>query len=341
MATEAPGEKNTEGWTHATPYPLCIECGDHRSQVYVAAEAQAVSILAASIAISRSTPFNGAALGPLTSDELRRENEMNYGDTALLGIDVGFSKSRPTTGIAWSANGTFGAAKTHTDWDRRRQYLPTATTYSVIAIDGPLVPAGSPALLVRMCEQTLARGAFQKRCKPGSSHFGTGLQLKRAALETAEQIKHLASAPMFENAVFGDAAIVEAFPNAFLGVLMPEQTFGTTQILRRRKFDWMYEHVIEAGRLAELMAFVGWDAPEFLQSMQTERDHERRAAYICLLTAACAVVEKAKVVGDVAGGWIWLPPTDLWASWARTALDQNLARADETLGDATFRSSAP
>ena len=105
--------------------------------------------------------------------------EMNYGDIALLGIDVGFSRSRPTTGVAWSANGTFGAAKTHADWDRRRQHLPAATTYSVVAIDGPMVPAGSPDLLVRTCEQTLARGAFQKRCKPGSSHFGTGLQLKR------------------------------------------------------------------------------------------------------------------------------------------------------------------
>jgi hypothetical protein len=25
VATKAPGEKSTEGWTHATPYPLCIE----------------------------------------------------------------------------------------------------------------------------------------------------------------------------------------------------------------------------------------------------------------------------------------------------------------------------
>ncbi|WP_245414318.1 hypothetical protein [Mycoplana dimorpha] len=71
---------------------------------------------------------------------------MNYRDIALLGIDVGFSKYRPTTGIAWIANGTFGAAKTHTDWERRRKNLPPATMFSVIAIDGPLVPgnAGYP-----------------------------------------------------------------------------------------------------------------------------------------------------------------------------------------------------
>ncbi len=40
---------------------------------------------------------------------------INLNETALLGIDVGFSKSKPTTGIAWSDNGEFGAAKTHSD----------------------------------------------------------------------------------------------------------------------------------------------------------------------------------------------------------------------------------
>ncbi|WP_246726913.1 hypothetical protein [Rhizobium laguerreae] len=61
---------------------------------------------------------------------------MKLKDINLLGIDVGFSKSRPTTGIAWSTNGTFGAVKTHTDWERRRQHLPSITAFSVIAIDG-------------------------------------------------------------------------------------------------------------------------------------------------------------------------------------------------------------
>lgn len=64
---------------------------------------------------------------------------ININETALLGIDVGFSKSRPTTGIAWSDNGEFGAAKTHSDWERRRQHLPPATSFSIIAINGPLV----------------------------------------------------------------------------------------------------------------------------------------------------------------------------------------------------------
>jgi hypothetical protein len=250
---------------------------------------------------------------------------MNLKDINLLGIDVGFSKSRPTTGIAWSANGTHAAAKTHTDWKRRQLHLPPATNFSVIAIDGPLVPIGSPDLLVRTCEQVLARSAFQKWCKPGSSHFGTGLQLKRAVFETASQFKHLTSVPIFANAVFRDVAIVEAFPNAFLGVLLPDQTFGAKQILRGKKFDWMYEHVVEAGRFGDLLALIGLDAPDLLRRIEAERDHEKRAANICLLTAACAATGKAEVVGDAISGWIWLPPRNLWASWASEALTRNLS----------------
>ncbi|MGF0539890.1 DUF429 domain-containing protein [Agrobacterium sp. ES01] len=248
---------------------------------------------------------------------------MNIGNINLLGIDVGFSQSRPTTGIAWTADGTFGVAKTHTDWERRRLHLPPSTNFSVIAIDGPLVPEGSPDLLVRTCEQLLARGTFQKRCKPGSSHFGTGLQLKRAAHETAKQVRHLTSAPAFSNAVFLDAAIVEAFPNAFLGVLLSDQTFAADKIKRGKKFDWMYEHTVKAGKFGELLAFIGWDAPDLLNLIEVERDHEKRAAYLCLLTAACATVDKAEVVGDVSTGWIWLPPAELWAPWARDALKRN------------------
>lgn len=250
---------------------------------------------------------------------------MNLNGINLLGIDVGFSKTRPTTGIAWSSQNSFGVAKTHTDWTRRQAHIPPAMHFSVIAIDGPLVPVGSRDLLVRTCEQVLARGAFQKRCKPGCSHFGTGLQLKSAALETARQVSHLTFTPIFANAVFDDVAIIEAFPNAFLGVLLSDQTFATRPVRRGKKFDWMYDQAIEACLFAKLMSVISWDAPDLLDRIETERDHEKRAAYICLLTAACAAAGKAEVVGDISSGWTWLPPLEIWASWAQEALKKNLA----------------
>ncbi len=245
----------------------------------------------------------------------------------LLGIDVGFSRSRPTTGIAWSIPGEVDAAKTYTDWERRQQKIPPATTFSVIAIDGPLTPPDAPDDLARLCERLFIRDAFQTRCKPGLSHHGYGRALRKAAAETAAQVTHLAAAtPIGQNVIPG-TAIIEAFPNAFLGVLLGDECFALSKAAKRKKFDWLYEHAVEAGVFGELLQFIGWSDGRVLQKVADERDHERRAAWICLLTAACAAAGKAEVVGDEAGGWIWLPPAELWADWARQALVKSKAAA--------------
>jgi len=77
----------------------------------------------------------------------------------LLGIDVGFSKHRRTTGIAWHVDGKVETSKTYSDWERRRQQLPAEESFAVIAIDGPLLPAGVE-LHQRHCERVFIRGAF-------------------------------------------------------------------------------------------------------------------------------------------------------------------------------------
>lgn len=243
---------------------------------------------------------------------------------ALLGIDVGFSKSRPTTGIAWSKGGAFMAAKTHTDWPRRSQHIPASTTFSVIAIDGPLVPLGSDDSLDRLCERMFIRGVFQSRCKPGLSHIGYGRDLRRAAAETAEQIMHLTGHSVAaEKAIRKGASVIEAFPNAFLGVLLPEARFAMPAAGKRKKFDWLYDHAVDSGVLVNLFHTIGWLNLELIDAVLAEKDHEKRAAWICLLTAACAAAGKSEVVGDELGGWFWLPPMKLWAQWARDALAHN------------------
>jgi hypothetical protein len=41
---------------------------------------------------------------------------------------------------------------------------------------------------------------------------------------------------------------VEAFPNAFLGVLMPEEELALAPKSKRgRRFDWLYEQVVTTG----------------------------------------------------------------------------------------------
>ena len=71
------------------------------------------------------------------------------------------------------------------------------------------------------------------------------------------------------------------------------------------------------------MKAVGWENPELLDAILSERDHEKRGAWICLLTAACAASGEAELVGDAGSGWFWLPPLKLWAPWATEALAQN------------------
>lgn len=246
--------------------------------------------------------------------------------TALLGIDVGFSKSRPTTGIAWSVKNKSGATKTYSDWERRRQHIPASTQFSVIAIDGPIVPIGSDDDLNRLCERLFIRGAFQTRCKPGLSNHGYGKDLRRSAAETVDQVLHLAKHNGFMmNAIRKEAFIIEAFPNAFLGVLLPEARFALPKAGKRKKFDWLYDHAVDSGVLPDLFHKIGWHNPQLMTAVLDERDHEKRAAWICLLTAACAATGKSEVVGDDLGGWFWLPPLDLWAPWAQHTLKVNLA----------------
>jgi hypothetical protein len=250
---------------------------------------------------------------------------MNFDELNLLGIDVGFSKVRATTGLAWSLAGEIGAARTYTDWPRRERALPPDTSFDVIAIDGPIIENRAPRGIVRRCEQLLSRGTFQKRCKPGASHYGTGLLLREAATDTACQFGHLGKRPRFEQAVIPDTAIVEAFPNAFLGVMLEEAAFQGYRIVRGRKFDYLYDRAVAAGHLSAVLETIGWNNQALVARMAIERDHELRAALICLLTAACVVAGQATAVGDSTGGWIWLPPVDLWADWAKETLATNSA----------------
>lgn len=250
----------------------------------------------------------------------------DFDNIPLLGIDVGFSKTRATTGIAWSAGGDFGAGRTHSDWDRRKVHIPADTMFSVIAIDGPLLPLGTDEDRNRVCEHLFIRGAFQKRCKPGLSNHGYGRALRRAAADTAEQVLHLAERnEKHARAVRAGTHIVEAFPNAFLGVLLPEARFALPSAGKRKKFDWLYDHAIDSGVLQNVFHSIGWTNRALIEQVLTETDHERRAAWICLLTAACVAASESNVVGDERGGWFWLPPERLWAEWALAALECNRA----------------
>jgi hypothetical protein len=73
--------------------------------------------------------------------------------------------------------------------------------------------------------------------------------------------------------------IVEAFPNAFLGVLTSEvELLSAPKLKRGRRFDWLYEQITTTGRL---------EMPDELWlRLRTEKDRDLLEALICLLTAS-------------------------------------------------------
>jgi hypothetical protein len=56
-------------------------------------------------------------------------------------------------------------------------------------------------------------------------------------------------------------------------------------------------------------------------NLRSETHHEKRAALICLLTAALAARGTATIIGEHEGGWFWLPPWSLWQPWATEGLE--------------------
>jgi hypothetical protein len=184
--------------------------------------------------------------------------------------------------------------------------------------------------LKRQCEALLSVGNFQRRCKPGFSHSGQGLALRHAACATAGEVSHLAGGSVYvrpEQQVFSGADIVEAFPNAFLGVLLADDCFRHKPVRRSEKFDWLYDQACGQCVFEKLLDHLNWSFECLLSTLKAEKDHEKRAALICLLTAACVAFGRAQPVGDSQGGYIWLPDKALWANWAIEAYHQALDRS--------------
>lgn len=193
----------------------------------------------------------------------------------------------------------------------------------MVAIDGPLIPTGGDPTGHRTCEQELICSPYTRRCKPGLSHFGMGLELRRAASQLSLEVshEHLASDSYVSGPfVRPNQPIVEAFPNAFIGVLLGDEVYSTMPRLKRgRKFDWLYDRPVDRGSFRTLMDAVGWRNSWLQRRLCEEKGHEQRAALVWLLTAGLALSGDCHTLGDSAGGWFWLPPIRLWERWAVTA----------------------
>jgi predicted nuclease with RNAse H fold len=248
---------------------------------------------------------------------------VDWRNVSLLGIDVGFSERRKTTGIASYAFGQTTVLHCVGSLPQNRTaVLSGGSLYDAIAIDGPIVPATTNhGQIIRRCERLLSKGLFGNRCKPGFSHFGTGLKLRKATAAIASEM------PGYRQ--HNSVPVVEAFPNAFLGVMLDDKTHCVFErIPRGKKSDIFFAQASRDCTFDRLFECLGWDDVILREQIRavagetTRISHEHRAALVCVLTAACAVSGQAAYVGDDVGGSICLPPLCLWAGWAKTAIER-------------------
>ena len=160
---------------------------------------------------------------------------------------------------------------------------------------------------MRTVERLFASGPFQRRCKPGFSHvIGTGLRLREAAGRAADCLATVATPDdkcrrRFLGGVRPES-IVEAFPNAFLGVCLDDRCYGAMPALRRgRKFDWLYDQWVRHEVVTRLP--LPGDLEELPRRFAGTSDHEEQVALICALTAVLTARGAFTAVGDKAGGW--------------------------------------
>jgi hypothetical protein len=255
----------------------------------------------------------------------------------VLGIDVGYASTRKTTGfcaVSWDAQVVcWSCTKTGKNCDDRagalRQLLGDRRQVLVVAVDGPLRrDLQLDSSTCRTAEKLLSRGKFQRRGKPGPANAGSGPRLHQEATDLAKfALKQLSVAKAGHEPRIDERAVVEAFPNMFLGVLCDETNYPKKPERKRRWTDTLYPVV-----RPRLEAMVRCFLPlRNLRGNLEIGDHEEIGALACAMTALCVAAKRFVAVGSEVDGYIILPPSDWWGrqsdgtvAWARVELLKNL-----------------
>ena len=278
-----------------------------------------------------------------------------------LGIDVGYSKTRRSTGlcllkvtpttIRWHCLNTgTGEALRLKDL---RAFVPRGTHLLGVGIDGPLTPCLRVVPHYRSSDALLTRGVFSKRGKPGATSAPSGQQLHRHATLLAKLVLQLQEegrftlAPSTHPNPVHSSRVLEVFPNAFLSVLLPDADFYGLR-LNRNASDLFWEAAVPEARRP---TYVGPYLERLFESLAPDRrpetplesvtDHDHRAALICALAVLCADQDRYVLSGDPVDGDIILPPHEFWGAgamgtsepWAETALRHSVQAVRRNKGN--------
>jgi hypothetical protein len=270
----------------------------------------------------------------------------------VLGIDVGYSERRATTGLcvlAWGPRDvTWTVARAHRDEGDRRAALrrllgEDRSPVLAVGVDGPLRPFLVYDASYRCGDALLARGRFARRGKPGQTSSGGGRRLHAEACRlVALMLEETTVAAPCHACAIADRAVGEAFPNLFLGVLCDDGDYPDRPRRARQWTDELYElrgrTTSMPRRLAALLRSL--TRPRVVAGTWDITDHDERAALVCALTALCLAAGRFVAAGSPRDGWIILPPADHWGRgargerWAWRALQDNLVSVAADFPDA-------
>ena len=244
----------------------------------------------------------------------------------IAGLDVGFSKARSSAGIGLWADNRLELTNCH--GAEACAQISAAGDYDIVAIDGPVIPEGQDIRQRRNVERLFCRGLFQRRCKPGFSHVsGTGTRLREEAGIAADLLSNAGNSSQVTSTFprVRKGTVVEAFPNAFLGVCLDDDVYAEMPKLKRgQKFEWLYEQW-KRWRLVESLPGLTLKQQQlFGEKFERTSHHEQQSAIICVLTGLLVARNQFTAVGDARGGWFFLPPWSSWKGWAQEAVCANL-----------------
>jgi hypothetical protein len=248
---------------------------------------------------------------------------------AVLGIDVGCSAIRRSSAvcrIAWTAH------EVAFDVERFRAVDPerAETIVSIAgglplacaAFDGPLRRGFKAIGRYRMAERMLTRRLHRKIGKPGASSAPVGKSLNVHASACARTVLQHCAVALATHAVrIDERTVVEAFPSAFLGLMIDEP--AALGARRHNRSDLFFVRCCER-RTIDLLAGRLLPGRRFARAPADLTDHDERAALVCALSALCVAAGDYTAVGDQ-DGWIILPPYGLLQPWARADLEANAA----------------
>ncbi|CAO4136650.1 hypothetical protein [Methylorubrum extorquens] len=191
------------------------------------------------------------------------------------------------------------------------------------AFDGPLRRSLDIIGRYRAAERMLTRRFQPLIGKPGQSSAPVGKLLNEHANACAQIALSRCDLALAEHDIrIHERAIVEAFPSAFLGLLIDDP--AALNARRGDRSDTFYQHLAACGGIERLLSHFLPDR-SLNEPLSTVTNHDDRAALVCTLTALCVAAGDYTAVGDE-DGWIVLPPASLQPAWAKALLQRN---ADE------------